>query len=124
MPASIPILHFNDVYRVRQTDRKSGATIGADQFAARIDAIRQGWGGESPEVGTASSEPSQKGEGGDGTPDKDTRDWLGDAQRERRGLVLFSGDVWNPSVESSVTRGEHLVPVMNAIGVDCAVLGK
>ena len=29
----------------------------------------------------------------------------------RDGLVLFSGDVFSPSVESSVTRGSHMVPV-------------
>lgn len=28
---------------------------------------------------------------------------------KRDGLVLFSGDVFSPSVESSVTRGSHMV---------------
>ncbi|KAG8775204.1 hypothetical protein FRC20_003365, partial [Serendipita sp. 405] len=40
------------------------------------------------------------------------------------GLLLFSGDVFSPSIESSVTRGSHMVPVMNALGIDCAVAGN
>jgi hypothetical protein len=28
---------------------------------------------------------------------------------KRDGLVLFSGDVFSPSIESSVTRGSHMV---------------
>ena len=40
------------------------------------------------------------------------------------GLVsLFSGDAFNPSLESSVTKGAHMVPVLNAIGTDCACVG-
>ena len=27
-------------------------------------------------------------------------------------LLLFSGDVFSPSVESTVTRGSHMVPVV------------
>ncbi len=42
---------------------------------------------------------------------------------KRDGLVLFSGDVFSPSVESSVTRGSHMVPVMNAIGPDISLTG-
>jgi hypothetical protein len=30
---------------------------------------------------------------------------------KRDGLVLFSGDVFSPSVESSVTRGSHMVTI-------------
>ena len=38
-------------------------------------------------------------------------------------LVLFSGDVFSPSVESTVTRGSHMVPVMNFLRVDAACTG-
>lgn len=38
-------------------------------------------------------------------------------------LLLFSGDVFSPSVESTVTRGSHMVPVMNAFGLDVALTG-
>ncbi|KAF5391758.1 hypothetical protein D9757_001710 [Collybiopsis confluens] len=44
--------------------------------------------------------------------------WSGD------GLVLFSGDVFSPSVESSVTRGSHMVPVMNFLAPDVALTGN
>ncbi|KAF7560637.1 hypothetical protein G7046_g3519 [Stylonectria norvegica] len=39
-------------------------------------------------------------------------------------LTLFSGDVFNPSLESSVTKGAHMVPVLNSIKTDCACLGN
>lgn len=38
-------------------------------------------------------------------------------------ITLFSGDAFNPSLESSVTKGEHMVPVLNSIGTDCACVG-
>ncbi|KAJ7684723.1 Metallo-dependent phosphatase-like protein [Mycena polygramma] len=43
---------------------------------------------------------------------------------KRDGLVLFSGDVFSPSVESSVTRGSHMVPVINELGPDVSVAGN
>ncbi|KAH6609843.1 hypothetical protein Trco_003189 [Trichoderma cornu-damae] len=39
-------------------------------------------------------------------------------------LTLFSGDVFNPSLESSVTKGRHMVSVLNAIGTDAACVGN
>ncbi|EKM82846.1 hypothetical protein AGABI1DRAFT_53371 [Agaricus bisporus var. burnettii JB137-S8] len=90
----IPILHFNDVYRVSpQKVNRSGDTIDVTQFAALVDKLRGRWG--------------QRTE--DGKSD---------------GLFLFSGDLFSPSVESSVTRGSHMVPVMNEIGVDIALAGN
>lgn len=38
-------------------------------------------------------------------------------------VTLFSGDAFNPSLESSVTKGAHMVPVLNSIGTDCACVG-
>ncbi|CAE6516088.1 unnamed protein product [Rhizoctonia solani] len=43
---------------------------------------------------------------------------------ERDGLVLFSGDLFSPSVESTVTRGSHMVPVMNHIFPDVSLTGN
>lgn len=44
--------------------------------------------------------------------------------------MLFSGDAFNPSLESSVTKGGHMVPVLNNLiagedgrGRGCAVVG-
>ena len=40
----------------------------------------------------------------------DLRDrWILRGDGNRDGLVLFSGDVFSPSIESSVTRGSHMV---------------
>ncbi len=95
MSVTLPIIHFNDVYRVRQNDKKSGGTIGADQFAAKIQSIRESWG-----------EPSDLANLPPPPPSDGVRDWSKHATaRERKGLVLFSGDLYSPSVESSVTRG-------------------
>ncbi|EST07465.1 Phosphoesterase domain protein [Kalmanozyma brasiliensis GHG001] len=115
MPVTLPIIHFNDVYRVRQKDKKSGGTIGADQFAAKIQAIRESWGEPSDLSNLSPPEASASS----------SRDWSKHAtSRERKGLVLFSGDLYSPSVESSVTRGTHLIPVINAMNLDCACLGN
>lgn len=80
--SKLPIVHFNDVYRV--SPQKTGVsveTIDVTQFAALVDDLRGGW----PER----------------TEDK-----------KRDGLVLFSGDLFSPSVESSVTRGSHMVSLL------------
>lgn len=39
-------------------------------------------------------------------------------------ITLFSGDAFNPSLESSVTKGSHMVPVLNGFGTDCACVGN
>lgn len=39
-------------------------------------------------------------------------------------MILFSGDILSPSFMSTFTKGEQMIPVLNAIGVDCAVYGN
>ncbi|KAK7217721.1 hypothetical protein V2G26_005724 [Clonostachys chloroleuca] len=39
-------------------------------------------------------------------------------------LTFFSGDAFNPSLESSVTKGRHMVDALNTIGTDCACVGN
>ncbi|EFX89030.1 hypothetical protein DAPPUDRAFT_304700 [Daphnia pulex] len=39
-------------------------------------------------------------------------------------LVLFSGDVFAPSFMSTFTKGEQMVPVLNALNIQCAVYGN
>ncbi|KAI9764306.1 MAG: hypothetical protein M1840_008524 [Geoglossum simile] len=39
-------------------------------------------------------------------------------------LTFFSGDAFNPSLESSVTKGKHMIPVLNGIGTDVACVGN
>lgn len=38
-------------------------------------------------------------------------------------ITLFSGDAFNPSLESSITKGRHMVPILNNIGTDVACVG-
>ncbi|CAG8613328.1 22864_t:CDS:2, partial [Dentiscutata erythropus] len=38
--------------------------------------------------------------------------------------VFFSGDAFNPSIESSVSKGMHMIPAMNALGIDASCLGN
>ncbi|KAJ3159878.1 hypothetical protein HDU88_008402 [Geranomyces variabilis] len=39
-------------------------------------------------------------------------------------LTVFSGDAFAPSVEATLLRGQHMVPVLNALGVDIAAFGN
>ncbi|RMZ76781.1 hypothetical protein DV737_g4654, partial [Chaetothyriales sp. CBS 132003] len=39
-------------------------------------------------------------------------------------ITLFSGDAFNPSLESSITKGAHMVPVLNELGTDVACVGN
>ncbi|KAG9095183.1 hypothetical protein FS749_010910 [Ceratobasidium sp. UAMH 11750] len=50
--------------------------------------------------------------------------WSERPDGKRDGLVLFSGDLFSPSVESTVTRGSHMVPVMNNMAPDVALTGN
>lgn len=39
-------------------------------------------------------------------------------------LILFSGDAFNPSMLSTFTQGEQMIPVLNSIGTHVAVFGN
>lgn len=84
---TLPILHFNDVYRVQpfKLVPSSTETIDVTQWAAMLDDIRDTW--------------TERIDG------------------KHEGLVLFSGDVFSPSTESSVTRGSHMVSENMFVGV-------
>jgi 2',3'-cyclic-nucleotide 2'-phosphodiesterase (5'-nucleotidase family) len=45
-------------------------------------------------------------------------------QAEEGALVLFSGDCLNPSLLSAFTSGSQMVPILNSIGVNAAVVGN
>lgn len=44
--------------------------------------------------------------------------------QEHDALVLFSGDSFNPSLMSTVTKGAQMPPVLNAAGVQAAAVGN
>ncbi|KAL0979082.1 hypothetical protein UPYG_G00180280 [Umbra pygmaea] len=39
-------------------------------------------------------------------------------------FIVFSGDCLSPSVLSTVTKGKHMVDVLNKLGIQCAVYGN
>eukprot|EP01090_Pellita_catalonica_P020881 TRINITY_DN7663_c0_g1_i1.p1 TRINITY_DN7663_c0_g1~~TRINITY_DN7663_c0_g1_i1.p1 ORF type:complete len:588 (-),score=105.66 TRINITY_DN7663_c0_g1_i1:854-2617(-) len=39
-------------------------------------------------------------------------------------LLFFSGDAFNPSIMSTITRGKHMVPILNALNISAAVYGN
>ncbi|KAL1966178.1 hypothetical protein VTN77DRAFT_4730 [Rasamsonia byssochlamydoides] len=39
-------------------------------------------------------------------------------------LTFFSGDVFNPSLESTITKGQHMIPFLNNAGTDVACVGN
>ncbi|KAJ4488358.1 Metallo-dependent phosphatase-like protein [Lentinula aciculospora] len=94
MSETLNIIHFNDVYRVAPQKLSSRSSDTVD-----VTQFAAGL--------------------------NDIRDrWplRGDGRRD--GLVLFSGDVFSPSVETSVTRGSHMVPVMNFLAPDVSMTGN
>ena len=54
---------------------------------------------------------------------KRTRAEIKDGQG-RDVFTIFSGDAFSPSIMSTILRGEQMVPVLNAIGIDVACLGE
>ena len=48
--------------------------------------------------------------------------WLSEAPTAQ--LRLFSGDVFNPSLESTATQGKHMVDPLNALKLDAACIGN
>ncbi|GIJ88231.1 hypothetical protein Asppvi_007149 [Aspergillus pseudoviridinutans] len=43
---------------------------------------------------------------------------------EPRPLLIFSGDVFSPSLEASLLKGEHMIPFLNYLNVDVACYGN
>ena len=79
MTSTLSLLHFNDVYSVTPQKISSNPLETID--VAQFTALLH-----------------------------DLREqWALRDDGNRDGLVLFSGDVFSPSIESSVTRGSHMV---------------
>jgi hypothetical protein len=127
MSVNVPILCFNDVYRVSQkyvpqpgAPRRPGHSetvkkgegkegraqeekIGVSQFGCLLHSERAKWAHRAVQPQSSSS---QSGKSEDKNSDQDEQVIQ---ESDKDGLVLFAGDVFNPSVESSVTRGSHMV---------------
>lgn len=86
-PKILNIIHFNDVYEVRENPSKK-VCGGAARFVSLINSLK-------------------KKDGEDLNP-----------------LILFSGDLWNPSKLSAIFKGEHLLEIINSIGIHASALGN
>ncbi|KAG2011617.1 flagellar associated protein [Coprinopsis cinerea AmutBmut pab1-1] len=53
-----------------------------------------------------------------------TSKWSDRGDGRKDGLTVFSGDLFSPSIESSITRGKHMLPIINELNVDIAVAGN
>lgn len=89
------ITHFNDVYQV--SDQK----IHIDGKEETIDVTK---------FATLLADITSK--------------WEKRKGRVKEGLTIFSGDVFSPSTESSITRGRHMPAIVNALGVDVGVVSN
>jgi len=45
-------------------------------------------------------------------------------EEEAKPCVIFSGNAFSPSMMSTLTKGEQMVPILNTIGTQCAVFGN
>ncbi|KAK7693426.1 hypothetical protein QCA50_002994 [Cerrena zonata] len=89
------IAHFNDVYQV--SDQK----INVDNKEEVINVTK---------FATLLSSITSK--------------WKGRDKGGKDGLIIFSGDLFSPSIESSTTRGRHMPPIANGLGIDVGVAGN
>eukprot|EP00729_Bicosta_minor_P013662 gene13662-16509_t len=92
----ITILHFNDVYEIEASVAKAG----------------------KPPRGAAEGEPYVCG----GASRFTQR--LKELKAQTNASVIFSGDAFNPSMLSTVTKGKHMVPVLNEMMIDAATIGN
>ncbi|KAJ8502019.1 hypothetical protein ONZ45_g11924 [Pleurotus djamor] len=46
------------------------------------------------------------------------------AKWKNEGLTIFSGDLFSPSTESSITRGRHMPAIVNELNIDVSVVGN
>ena len=137
-PIQLPLLCFNDVYRVTQryvpqpgappfdtaaVSKGTGeaAKITVAQFGRLVQDLREQW---APRP--AAAKGAEGGSGSEKAKDvvNGDKEDEGQKQEKREGLTLFAGDVFNPTVQSKVTRGSHMVPVLNMLGIDVACIGN
>ncbi|KAF8840346.1 Metallo-dependent phosphatase [Paxillus ammoniavirescens] len=90
------IAHFNDVYQV------------ADHLVTRDDDTQNN-------VNAAKFATLLKSV---------TSQWEERRDGKKEGLILFSGDLFSPSLASSISKGWHMTSVLNTLGADVAVVGN
>ncbi|KDQ14258.1 hypothetical protein BOTBODRAFT_187916 [Botryobasidium botryosum FD-172 SS1] len=91
------ILHFNDVYKIRAQEYYTPKVSNSKTSTNTFDVTHFA-----------------------GAFNRVRNEW----PARDEGLVLFSGDVFNPSLDSAITQGSHMVPIIYQLGIDAAVPGN
>lgn len=91
---NLHIIHFNDVYHIQEGMVEPIG--GAARFKTQVETLYKQLSCSSSEEDTDCIPP----------------------------LVLFSGDAFNPSPQSTITRGWHMLPVLNHLKLDAACFGN
>ncbi len=106
-PPHLRLLHYNDVYHV--------------EYNIYLCLIRFKLGANHHHLRSGSAEPA----GGISRFQTVVSEYRSHPRFQGQAslITFFSGDAFNPSLESSVTKGRHMVPFLNAIGTDVACVG-
>lgn len=111
------LIHFNDVYEIAA--RAAEPVGGAPRFAHLVARLTAAAEAQPTHAGGAGS-----GSSGGGAGSGSSGDGGGGVGGGRGALVLFSGDSLSPSLMSTITKGAHMVPVLNGLHVNAACLGN
>lgn len=147
----VRIIHFNDVYNVESRKGGKEPIGGINRFATLVQALRESQDCPAeldsvvqvdfvtaqdfrpeivecttkrpPKLITSLLPPSIS------LPFREAERQLkvavdGQTFDGQKALVLFSGDCLSPSVLSSITKGKHMAPGLNLLGVDVACWGN
>ena len=102
-------IHFNDVYDVEKSPRFVTAVKNA-----RKDLL----------VSLTSQERSAHAHADGNGSNINDNDATQQHHHERNVITVFSGDAFSPSIMSTILRGQHMVPVLNALDITVACLGE
>jgi len=94
------LLHFNDVYNI-EASTSADPCGGAARFVSLLRSLRD----DGVAIGKNNGHVV----------------WGNDAPPP---LLIFSGDAFNPSLMSTVTKGVQMVPILNLMAVDVSVYGN
>lgn len=106
--ADLRFLHFNDVYHIELV----GFSLASANLSLFIADINDRAGSAEPIGGISRFQTV-------------ANFYRSDPKyaAQPRLITLFSGDAFNPSLESSVTKGRHMVPILNGLSTDAACVG-
>ena len=121
------IVHFNDVYDV--SSRKQEPVGGAALFAAKVAAVTRNVAAAVAAAADPGRLADLESAGRSSSNNTTTTTTTSSSSSSRNAawskpLLLFSGDSLSPSMISCVTKGEHMIRVLNHLQVDAACVGN